>query len=113
MSPGFFLNIAENTSDSFSYEILPAKDVKDISLRHHYPIVRNIFQPINLDCTNAPNIIKDNEYFTFWNNKGEGLFSKEELHSHYIPDRIKDIVYVTENEIKQLTSDHSSQTTDI
>ena len=43
MSPGFFTNTANNTGDSFSYETLPVKDIKDIPMRNHYPTVRNLY----------------------------------------------------------------------
>ena len=32
MMPGFFLGIAENTGDNFSYVILPVKKYSDITL---------------------------------------------------------------------------------
>ena len=77
MSPGLFLNIAENTGDSFPYEILPVKDVLEIPLRHHNPIVRKIVRPRDLDCSSASIVRKKNHYFTFWNSNGEELFSEE------------------------------------
>ena len=113
MSPGFFLNIAKNTNGSFSYGILPVKDVEDIPTHHIYPMVHNIVRPRDLDCTNDPRVKENNTYFTFQNTKGDGIFSEEELDPRFIPDRQEDIPYITEDEVRQLTSDHSSTQLDI
>ena len=74
MSPGFFLDIAENTGDSFSYEILPVKDVVDIPLRKHWPIVRNIVRPRDLDCEDAPLVEERNRTLSFWTPEGENSY---------------------------------------
>jgi len=113
MSPGFFLDIAENTGDSFSYEILPVKDIEDIPLRKHYPIVRNIVRPRDLDCDVAPLVEDRNRTLHFWNAKGHEFFSEEELNPNFISDRYDDIPDVTEDEIRQLTSDQPSSFSDI
>ena len=113
MSPGFFLNIAKNTGNKFSYEILPVKDLVDIPTRNIWPIVQNILRSRSLDCSNAPIIKENNNYFIFWNAKGEELLSGEELDPQYIPDRYEDIPYVTKDEIRQLTSDQPSGNIDI
>ena len=65
MSPGFFLDIAENTGDKFSYEILLVKDVVDIPTRNIWPIVQNIVRPRSLDYNAAPIIKENDNYFTF------------------------------------------------
>ena len=113
MSLGFFLDIAKNTGNLFLYGISPVKDVVDIPLRHHYPIVRNIVRPRNLDCNSAPIVRESNKRSNSWNAKGEELFSYEELEPQLIPDRYKYIPHVTEHKSRQLTSDQSSKHTDI
>ena len=62
MSPGFFLDIAKNTDDKCSYEILPVKDVVDIPTRNIWPIIQNIVRPTSLDCDAAP-MVKENDNF--------------------------------------------------
>ncbi len=49
MKPGFFLDVADNTGDGFSYEILPCLKVEDIPTDRVRPIVRNIVRPRELD----------------------------------------------------------------
>ena len=39
MEPGFFLKLADNTGDSFAYEILPGKEYKDIPLRRNSTVL--------------------------------------------------------------------------
>ena len=113
MSHRFFFDIANNNSDLFSYIILPVKDIEDIPLCYRYPIVRNIVGPRDLDCSNATNITKENKYSTFWNKEGKELFSEEELDPNFITNIYKDMLHVTEDEIRQLTSDHLSTIIDI
>ena len=113
MSPGFFLNIAKNTGNLFSYEILPIAYLVGIPLYYYFPIVCNIVRPRSLDCSSALIVKENNRYFTFWNAKGEELFSGEELNSQFIPDRYKDIPHVTEDKIRQLISDQPSLYSDI
>ena len=98
--PGFFFGIIENNGDLFPYEFLPIKDVEDIPLRCHYPIIGNIVRPRDLDCSKAQNIRGENEYFTFWSERGEELFSQEELDPFYIPDGIENIPYMIKDEIR-------------
>ena len=55
MKPGFFLDIAENTGDGFSYEILPVKDIQDIpSSRNPTPLVQCVVRARDLSCDVPP-----------------------------------------------------------
>ena len=110
MSPGFFLDIAENTGDTFSYKILPVKDVKDIPKHYDRHILYNIVRPRDLDCSDAPRVTKVQGTLKFWNAQGEELFAQEELDPNFIPDRFEDIPDVTQNEIVDLLRPTSSIT---
>ena len=108
MSPGFFLDIAENTGDAFSYKILPVKDVKDIPKQYDRHIVRNIVRPRDLDCSDAPRVNKVQGVLKFWNAQGDKLFAPEELDHSSIPDRLEDIPDVTQREVVDLLHPSSS-----
>ena len=46
MEPGFFLDLADNTGDGFSYELLPAFSFKDIPQRRNpVTLVRCVVRP--------------------------------------------------------------------
>ena len=49
MQPGFFLDIAENTGDGFSYEIIPVLLIKDIPIRRNpVTLVRSVVRQRSL-----------------------------------------------------------------
>ena len=100
MSPGFFLDLAENTGDSFSYVILPVKEVKKIPTKNHNPIVRNIVRPRDLKCEAPPKVRNDKGSLTFWNDQGQEIFAEEELDHSLISDRLGDIPGVTADEVR-------------
>ena len=54
MSPGFFLDITENTGDTFSYVILPGSSFDDIPTKGRiYPIVQNIVRKRDIENNDA------------------------------------------------------------
>ena len=63
-------------------------------------MVHNIVRPRDLDCDDAPFVRERNRTLSFWNAKGEELFSEEELDPQFIHDRYEDIPDVTEDEIR-------------
>ena len=77
------------------------------------PIIQNIVRPKNLDYISAPIVKEIDKYFTYWNSKGEELFSDEKLDPQFILDRYKDVTHITEDEIRQVTSDQWSTYKDI
>ena len=105
MSAGFFLDIAENTGDGFSYVILPVAKVEDIPTDRCYPIVRNIVRPRSLSDLTSPEVRTNDGNLTFFNADGEELFTEEELNIDDIEDVLEDQRDVTPREIENLTSD--------
>ena len=79
MKPGLFLDIADNTGDTFSYRISPAKTVDDIPLDRDFSIVHNIFRPHKLECGDAPLIERVGDRISFFNSAEEEIFSDAEL----------------------------------
>ena len=56
ISPGFYLDMVGNINDSFLYEILTVRDVPDIPLCYHYPVVCSIICPRAFNCSNAQSL---------------------------------------------------------
>ena len=55
MEPGLFLDLADNTGDGFSYELLPAFSFKDILQRRNpVTLVRCVVRPRVMTSTDAP-----------------------------------------------------------
>ena len=103
MSPGFFLDIAENTGDGFSYTLLPVAKVEDIPTNRCYPIVRNVVRPRSLADTDSPVVRNNGGRLTFFNSNDEELFAEAELDFNEITDREVDDVEVTDHDIATLT----------
>ena len=71
MEPGFFLKLADNTGDSFAYEILPVKEYKDIPLnRAPKVLVRCIVREREYGDDNAPIYRKESGKFQVHNSVG-------------------------------------------
>ena len=87
MQPGFFLGIAENVGDRFSYEILPVKDYDDIPLYVQIkPVIRSVVRSRTLTDIESPFIELKEGKFIVTNRKGEQIgndcLSEEELQSY-------------------------------
>jgi hypothetical protein len=81
MQPGFFLDIAENTGDGFSYEILPVLLIKDI-LIHRNPVtlVQSVVRQRSLVTSNdVPSCVESHNGFKFYNRNGDELLGTEEV----------------------------------
>ena len=80
MSPGFFLDIAENTGDTFSYVILPGQNFDNIPTKGRiYPIVWNIVRKQKIDETDALIIRRSTDALSFYNNQGKELVGADAL----------------------------------
>ena len=112
MSPGFFLDLAENTGDGFSYVILPVKEVKDIPTNRCWPIVRNIVRPRDLDTSSAPTVRDDGAGLKFFNDDGEEIFGEEELDTADLEDRMADMIDTPEAD-RELTEGFHDQEADV
>ena len=72
MEPGFFLKLADNTGDSFAYEILPGKEYKDIPLRRNPTVlVRCIVRERDYGDNNVPTYRKDPVNLEVLNSNGK------------------------------------------
>ena len=79
MEPGFFLDLADNTGDVFSYELLPAFSFKDIPQRRNpVTLVRCVVRPRVMTSTDAPVCEKSTDGFKFYNSHGIEIFGTEE-----------------------------------
>jgi len=80
MMPGFFLDIADNTGDGFSYLVLPVKSYNDISsARNPVTLVRSVLRKRDLNSDDAPRCTRTEDGFKFTNRDGEELLGEEEL----------------------------------
>ena len=102
MKAGFFLDIADNTGDAFSYVILPATTVNDIPLDRDRSIVRNIVRPRSLDCGVAPLAERVGDRIMFFNANGDELFGDAELETNdeNIDDDLLEVLDLTEQDIR-------------
>ena len=107
MKPGFFLDVAENTGDSFSYVILPAKQVDDIPLHRDTSIVRNIVRPRSLDCATAPLAERVGDRILFFDTSGNEIFGEAELATSDddVDEDLLDVLDVTADDIRQAQRD--------
>ena len=73
MEPGFFLKLADNTGDSFAYEILPARSYEDIPLRKNPTVlVRCIVREREYGDDKAPLYRKEDVKIDIYNSGGAG-----------------------------------------
>ena len=86
MEPGFFLDIADNTGDTFSYIVLPVKYWNEI-LVHRYPttLVRSMLRSRIIDSPDSPTCVNSPEGFKVYNRHREELFGTEEMETHPQP----------------------------
>ena len=107
MSPGFFLNVASNTGDGFSYVILPCKDIEDIPVDTARPIVRNIVRPRILTCDVPPSTTLVEDQILFYNERGDEIFGDEELATsdEAIEEELEEVRDVSERDISSLLAD--------
>ena len=78
MEPGFFLKLAENTGDGFSYVILPTKEVKDIPLtRNPTTLVRCVVRARSYDLAGLPPSLDCDASLKFANSQGKELLGEE------------------------------------
>ena len=103
MKPGFFMDVADNTGDGFSYIILPAKTIDDIPLNRDRSIVRNIVRPRSLDCATAPLVERVGDRILFFNANGAEIYGEAELATNddAIDDDLLDVLDVTADDIRQ------------
>jgi hypothetical protein len=84
MLPGFFLDIVDNTGDGFSYEILPVKDIRDVSLRRiPVTLVRSVVRSRNIASLTIPTCRVSPIGFQFYNRDGIELFGTEEVEASH------------------------------
>lgn len=76
MSPGFFLDVVEAPGNLFQFVILIVKDLKDIHMRYHYPMMRCIICPRYLDYGNTSNVL-NRVSIIFVEQKGEHFVLKK------------------------------------
>ena len=116
MKAGFFLDIADNTGDTFSYVILPATTVNDFPLDRDPSNVRNIVQPRSLDCGVAPLAEQVGDRIMFFNANGDGLFGDAELETNNenLGDDLLEVLDLTEQDIRHVQHhDNLPDTVDI
>ena len=80
MRPGFFLDIADNTGDGFSYRILPAADYSDILLgRRPVTLIYGVVSVRDLDSPLEPHCWQSKNGLLFYNRKEDELVGNTEL----------------------------------
>ena len=73
------MDIADNTGDGFSYEILPVKLIKNIpTYRNPVTLVRNVVRLRDLESSEVPKCTRTQDGFIFTNRAGDELFGSEE-----------------------------------
>jgi len=113
MSPGFFLDIADNTGDGFSYLLLPVAKVEDIPTNRCYPIVRNVVRSRSPDCSVPPTVPETEGTLRFFNSDNVEIFAQEELDVEGIEDRLADTVEVSESDVRDITLNFHDHGADI
>ena len=79
MLPGFFLDIADNTGDDFSYEILPVKDIGNIPIqRNPVNLVRSVVRSRDIASNDTPSCQVTPIGFQIYNKYRIELFALEE-----------------------------------
>lgn len=79
MEPVFFLDLANNTGDGISYEILPVRHFTEIPLRRNpVTLIRSVVRPRTIGSPFAPSCRVSPDGFKFFNRLGEELFGSEE-----------------------------------
>ena len=80
MNKGFFLDVADNTGDGFSYKLLPVADYADISCRRKpTTLVRSILCSQEMSSSLEPNCVSHGDYLQFYTRDGSELFGGIEL----------------------------------
>ena len=92
MEPGLFLDLVDNTGETFSYVVLPVKYMSDIPL-YSCPItlVRSVVRSRKIDSTDEPTCCKTSDGLKVFNRHGEELYGTEEMelnhrHSFFTTD---------------------------
>ena len=77
MEPGFFLDIADNTGDNFSYVVLPVKYLNEIPV-HCRPItlVYSVVRSKLVDSSDSPTCVESPEGFEVYNRHGEDFLEQ-------------------------------------
>ena len=85
MEAGYLLDIADNTGDVFSYEILPENTANKIPIhRNPVTLIRSVVRSRELDSTHAPSCVESQAGFKFYNRSDDELFGADETkHSPY------------------------------
>ena len=80
MEAGYFLDIADNTEDEFSYEILPV-DVANKIPKHYNQItlIRSVVRSWEIDLTHSPSCVESQTGFEFYNRSDDELFGTERI----------------------------------
>ena len=80
MEPGFFIKLAESTSDGFAYYVLPSKEYKDIPItRIPFILVRCMVRSRYMSSSIVTMCHREDNEFKFFNSKGDEIFGEEEL----------------------------------
>ena len=79
MEAGYFLDIADNTGDEFSYEILPVDTANRIP-KYHNPVtlIISVVCSRTIDSIHAPSFDVAQLVFKFCNISGDEFFGTEE-----------------------------------
>ena len=106
MLPGFFLDIAENTGDGFSYVILPVNNISDIpTARNPVTLVRSVVLKCDLSVDTAPRCVQTREGFKFYNRNDVELLGDEEL--DIVEDDLNEYLSVSEDEQDSIMESYS------
>jgi len=97
MLPGFFLDIAENTGNGFSYVILPVNNISDIpTARNPVTLVRSVVRKRDLSVDTAPRCVQTREGFKFYNRDDVELLGDGEL--DIVDDDLNEYLSASEDE---------------
>ena len=106
MLPGFFLDIAENTGDGFSYVILPVNNISDIpTTRNPVTLVRSVVRNRDLSINLAPRCVETREGFKFYNRDNVEILGDEEL--NIAEDDLNESLNVSEDEQDSIMESYS------
>ncbi|GFH49047.1 hypothetical protein CTEN210_05523 [Chaetoceros tenuissimus] len=111
MKPGFFLGIATNVGDGFSYIIVEGETIDDLPKRNVRTIVRNIVRKRSLKSNVAPTVRREEGSFTFVDENGveipDDSLSEEDLFNTYTTSEV-DMIEVEdpESDFNQLQHDN-------
>ena len=110
MEPGFFLGLADNIGDNFSYIILPVKHWNKLPV-HRRPttLVRSVVRSIRIESSDSLICVKSPDGFKVYNRYGEDLCGTEEIYTSPSPS-VPPIGLATNDENNIIPTNHESIT---